>query len=93
MKTFDWSREKNAWLRTERGLTFEQGVFQVSRGGLLDVLEHPDPKAYPGQRLMVVEIEGYAHVVPFVEEEDTIFLKTVFPSRKMTKRYLGKDLS
>ena len=66
-------------------------VLALVRGGLLDVLEHPDPRRYPGQKVLVVEVEGYAHVVPFVESEDVLFLKTIIPSRKMTRKYLGGE--
>ena len=91
MKSYDWNDEKNEWLRQERGVTFEDIVFHLAHGGLLDVLEHPNPRRYPGQRLFIVNVEGYACIVPFVEEDDKIFLKTVIPSRKMTKQYLGGD--
>ena len=91
MKLYDWNDEKNEWLRQERGVTFEDIVFHLAHGGLLDVLEHPNPRRYPGQRLFIVNVEGYACIVPFVEEDDKIFLKTVIPSRKMTKQYLGGD--
>jgi uncharacterized DUF497 family protein len=89
MRSFDWDVEKNDWLRQVRGLTFEDVVFHIQAGDLLDVLEHPNPDRYPGQRIFVVNIEEYACLVPFVESEDTVFLKTIIPSRKMTKRYLG----
>ena len=91
MKLYDWNDEKNEWLRQERGVTFEDIVFHLAHGGLLDVLEHPNPRRYPGQRLFIVNVEGYACIVPFVEEDDKIFLKTIIPSRKMTKQYLGGD--
>jgi len=58
---------------------------------LLDTLEHPNSERYPGQRIFIVNVEGYVCVVPFVENGDVIFLKTIIPSRKMTKRYLGGD--
>ena len=91
MKPYDWNEEKNEWLRQERGVTFEDIVFHLAHGGLLDVLEHPNPRQHPGQRLFIVNVEGYACIVPFVEDDDKIFLKTVIPSRKMTKQYLGGD--
>lgn len=86
---FDWSDAKSAVLKEERGVSFEDVVFHVAVGGLLDVLDHPRPEAYPEQRVMVVDIEGYAFVVPFVTDGDVWFLKTIIPSRKMTKHYLG----
>jgi hypothetical protein len=92
MRYFDWNPDKNDWLRTVRGVTFEEIVFHVHSGGLLDVLEHPNELRYPGQRVFVVDVEGYVSLVPVVETEERIFLKTVIPSRKMTKRYLGGDI-
>lgn len=91
MKLFDWSDEKNEWLRKVRGVTFDDILFHLSRNGLLDTLEHPNQEQYPGQRIFIMNVEGYAYLVPFVEDDDTIFLKTIIPSRKMTKKYLGGD--
>jgi len=93
MKTFDWSDEKNAWLRQERGITFEDVVFHLAHGGLLDTIEHPNQQQYPGQRIFIVNVEGYACLVPFVEGDEAILPKTIIPSRKMTTLYLGDDLS
>ena len=91
MSLFDWNNEKNELLKYERGITFEDVVYHLNRGGLLDTIEHPDQKRYPGQRIFIVNIEGYACLVPFVEDDKAIFLKTIIPSRKMTKQYLGGD--
>lgn len=92
MKLFDWDQNKNEWLRNERDLTFEEVIYYISHGGLLDTIEHPNQERYPGQRIFIVNIEGYACLVPFVEDEKIIFLKTIVPSRKMTKLYLGGEL-
>jgi hypothetical protein len=89
MKCFDWSPDKNDWLKIVRGVTFEEVVFHIHAGGLLDVLEHPNESRYPGQKIFVIDIEGYAYLVPFIETDTSIFFKTIIPSRKMTKRYLG----
>ncbi len=89
MKYFDWSPDKNERLRDERGVTFEEIVFHIVHDGLLDVLEHPNRNRYPGQRILVVDVEGYVCLVPFVEDDERLFLKTIIPSRKMTKKYLG----
>ena len=91
MKLYEWSDEKNAWLRQERGITFEDVVFHVARGGLLDTIEHANQRRYAGQRIFVVKVEEYVCLVPFVEDDEVIFLKTIMPSRKMTKLYLGGD--
>ena len=77
--------------RKERGLTFEDVVFHLAHGGLLDTIEHPNRQQYPGQRIFIVDMEGYAYLVAFVENDEVIFLKTVIPSRKMTRQYLGGD--
>ncbi|HOO77714.1 MAG TPA: BrnT family toxin [bacterium] len=89
MPLFDWDDEKNEWLKQERGVTFEDIVYHLTHGGLLDTIEHPNQKQYPGQRIFIVNVEGYVCVVPFVEDDEVIFMKTIVPSRKMTKLYLG----
>jgi uncharacterized DUF497 family protein len=89
MKRFEWNDEKNEWLKRLRGLSFEKAVFCLTHGGLLDVYDHPNTERYAGQRVFVVEIEAYAYLVPFVEDDEVVFLKTIIPSRKMTKRYLN----
>lgn len=91
MKLLDWNDQKNEWLKGERGITFEDVIFHLTHDGLLDTIEHPNQKQYPGQRLFIINVDGYAHIVPFVEDDDVIFLKTIVPSRKMTKLYLGGD--
>jgi uncharacterized DUF497 family protein len=88
MKQFDWNHEKNEWLRAERGITFEEIVYHIQHGGLLDVIGHFNQELYPNQRIFIVNVEGYACLVPFVETDEGIFLKTIIPSRKMTKLYL-----
>ena len=90
MKPFRWNPEKNDALKTTRGLSFESIVVAVESGGLLDVVEHPNKVKYPKQTVMVVAVENYAYLVPFVEEEDHYFLKTAIPSRKATRDYLHK---
>ncbi len=91
MKPYDWSDEKNEWLRLERGITFEDIVFHLAHDGLLDTIMHPNQRQYPGQRIFIINVEGYACLVPFVEDDEVIFLKTIIPSRKMTKQYLKGD--
>lgn len=88
MKTFRWGAAKNEQLKLDRGVSFEQMVVAIEAGGILDVLSHPNPTKYPRQKVMVVAIDDYAYLVPFVEEEDHFFLKTVIPSRKATRDYL-----
>jgi hypothetical protein len=88
MKPFRWGAEKNDQLVLERGISFEQMVVAIEAGGLLDILAHPNPSKYPSQQVLVVACDGYAYLVPFVEEDDHFFLKTVIPSRKATRDYL-----
>jgi hypothetical protein len=91
VKYFDWDDANNAKLRGERGIGFEDVVFHIERDDLLDILEHPNPEGYAGQRIFVVQREDYLYLVPFVEDEHTVFLKTIIPSRKATKQYLGEE--
>ena len=89
MKLLDWNDEKSEWLRNERGVSFEEIVYHITHDGLLDTIEHPNQNEYLGQRIFIVNVEGYACLVPFVENDEGFFLKTVIPSRKMTRQYLG----
>lgn len=89
MKKIRWNEEKNKLLQNERGISFEDVVFQMSAGNILDTVEHPNKEHYPNQQIHVIKIEKYAYLVPFVESENEIFLKTIIPSRKATKTYLG----
>lgn len=89
MKFFDWILKKNERLKAEREISFEDVIFSIQHGGLLDILEHPQKNKFPDQRVFIVNVNDYAFIVPFVEDEDIIFFKTIIPSRKMTKKYLG----
>ncbi len=88
MKPFRWNPEKNELLKAERGLSFERIVVAVEADGLLDIVEHPNKGKYQHQKVLIVSIDSYVHLVPFVEEVDHFFLKTVIPSRKATRDYL-----
>ena len=90
MKRFNWNPEKNEQLRSERGISFEEILFHIEHGDVLDILEHPNQERYLGQQIFVVAVEEYVHLVPFVEDKTEVFLKTIIPSRKATKKYLGK---
>jgi uncharacterized DUF497 family protein len=90
VKRFNWNSDKNEQLRIERDISFEEVIFHIESGGVLDILEHPNQERYEGQRILVVAVDGYAHLVPFVEDEFEVFLKTIIPSRKATRKYLGK---
>jgi hypothetical protein len=93
MEPFRWSSAKNAWLKRERHLSFEQIVVAIESGGLLDVLAHANPSRYPRQRVLVVADGGYVFLVPFVEEDEYYFLKTIIPSRKARRDYLEQGES
>lgn len=88
MNHFAWNSEKNEQLTRERGISFERVLYHIEREGLLDVVKHPNSLKYPNQRMFIVNIENYAYLVPFVENETELFLKTIIPSRKATKKYI-----
>ncbi len=90
MRTIAWSPEKNRELKSDakRRICFEDIVAAIESGGLLDDIEHPNPKKYPGQRMLVVFANGYVYAVPYVETPEGIFLKTAFPSRRLNAQYL-----
>jgi uncharacterized DUF497 family protein len=88
LKYFTWDNAKNDKLKTERGISFEDVVFHIERGDVLDIVEHPDQERYSGQRIFIVQIEDYAYLVPCIEEDEFVVLKTIIPSRKATRRYL-----
>lgn len=91
MKHFRWNHEKNEQLKTERSISFEEIVLAIEADGLLDILQHPNPEKYANQQVFVVALEGYAYLLPFVEEADFHFLKTIIPSRKATRDFLQGD--
>jgi hypothetical protein len=88
MKYFSWNEEKNELLKEERQISFEDVVFYIEQGFLLDILEHPNQEKYQGQKIFVLQIDEYAYLIPFIEDEREIFLKTIIPSRKATRKYL-----
>lgn len=90
MKLYAWDPEKNVTLKENRGVSFEEVVLNIELGNEVDLFDHPNQKQYPRQRISVVVIESYAYLVPFVENEEEIFLKTIIPSRKATKQYVEK---
>ena len=89
MDYYKWNKEKNERLKTERGISFEQIAMHIERGDLLDIATHPNQSKYPNQQILVVVINDYVYLVPFVENENGKFLKTIIPSRKATRDYLG----
>jgi len=90
MKHYVWNPEKNKLLKKERNIGFEDVVFHIEAGDEVDILEHPNKEQYSNQKISVVIIEDYVYLVAFVESDEEIFLKTIIPSRKATKYYVGK---
>lgn len=86
---YTWNSEKNEILKKDRGISFEEIVLNIQLGNEVDIYDHPNVKRYPDQKISVVLIEDYAYLVPFVESKEDIFLKTIIPSRKATKQYVG----
>lgn len=89
MEYYKWNNAKNEKLKTERGVSFEQVVMQIEQGNVFDIFTHPNQIQYPNQQILIIEINKYCYIVPFVENESGRYLKTIIPSRKATKRYLG----
>ncbi len=90
MKSIEYNEEKNLKLKTQRGVSFEDIKHAVAEGGLVAIVTNPDQKRYPGQKLLIVSINKYAYVAPFVEDKKKLFLKTIYPSRKYTKLYVTR---
>ncbi len=88
MKYLDWEVEKNKKLIKQRDVSFEEVLIAIEGGYILDVIEHPKKNEYPRQKIFIVEIKNYAYLIPFIEDEEKIFLKTIIPSRKATKKYI-----
>lgn len=88
MKYIDWSRDKNELLKIERDVCFEDVLLAIENNQVLDILKHPNPKRYPDQKIFIININNYVYLVPFIEDKEKIFLKTIIPSRKATKKYL-----
>ncbi len=88
MITYNWNAEKNLLLKEDRGLSFEQIVLHVERGDLLDIIEHPNKEKFAHQKILVIQVNDYVITVPFVQSGNERFLKTIIPSRKLTKQYL-----
>ncbi|HQO09090.1 MAG TPA: hypothetical protein PLK90_03010 [Clostridiales bacterium] len=89
MKIFKWNAEKNETLSKERGITFEEIIQRIEAGAAVIETDHPNKEKYPNQKILIVDVEGYAYLVPCVITGDEYFLKTIIPSRKATKKYFG----
>jgi len=91
MVQYDWNNDKNNELKRARGVCFEQVVLHIEQGDLLDILQHPNQAQYPNQRVLIVKMLDYVYAVPFVGEGNFRFLKTIIPSRKLTRDYLESE--
>lgn len=89
MKQFQWNEDKNSQIKKERNISFEDIIQAISKGDLLDIIEHYNQDKYPNQRIFIIKLKEYIYLVPFIENSSEIFLKTIIPSRKMKKKYLG----
>jgi len=89
MTIYNWNKEKNLLLKETRGISFEQIVMHIEQGDLVDIIQHPNNKKYTNQKILIVNIRNYIYIIPFVENSNERFLKTIIPSRKFTKKYLG----
>ena len=92
-KTIRYSLEKNEILKSSRDISFEDVILALENGYLLDDITHPNKEKYPNQNIFIIliQIKDYVHLVPYVEDDTSIFLKTIIPSRKMNKKYNTKD--
>ncbi len=88
MKYFEWNQDKNQLLINERDVSFEDCILAIDNGKIFDIVEHKNKEKYPNQKIFILEINNYAYLVPFVEDKNKIFLKTIIPSRKATKKYI-----
>ena len=91
MKRINWNTKKSELLKELRGVCFEDLVYHIEKGDVLDDYLHPNQQKYSGQRIMVVALDNYAYLVPYVENEEELFLKTIIPSRNATEKYHGED--
>lgn len=90
----EYNQEKNQLLRQTRGVGFEEVIEALFKNKILDDIEHKNPKRYPNQRLLILQINNYIYAVPYVRDDKkgVKFLKTIYPSRVFTKKYLKKEV-
>ena len=86
----EWDEDKNRLLLKDRGISFEMVVQKILNKDILSDTKHPNIEKYPNQRIFIIEFDEYCYVVPYVQEQTKIFLKTIYPSRTITKKYLKK---
>lgn len=93
VKRLEYNKAKDEWLREYRGISFKDLIGSIKNNKVLAIEPHPNKKRYPHQKIFIIEYDHYIYSVPFVEDEEKIFLKTIYASRKLTKKYLkgGKN--
>ncbi len=91
MKRINWDINKNLILKMERGICFDDVVYYIENEKILDIIKHPNQAKYPNQKIFIIQINDYVFLIPFVESQNEIFLKTIVPSRKATDKYLGEN--
>ena len=89
MITYSWNKEKNLLLKETRNISFEQIVMHIEQGDLIDIIKHPNSDKYSNQKILIINVNSYIYTVPFIENLNERFLKTIIPNRKFTKKYLG----
>ena len=89
MITYSWNKEKNLLLKKTREISFEQIVMHIEQGDLIDIIKHPNSDKYSSQKILIINVNNYIYTVPFIENLNERFLKTIIPNRKFTKKYLG----
>jgi len=89
MITYNWNTEKNLLLKETREISFEQIVMHIEQGDLIDIIQHPNSEKYSNQKVLIINVKNYIYTVPFIENSNERFLKTIIPNRKFTKKYLG----
>ena len=89
MITYNWNKEKNLLLKETREISFEQIVMHIEMGNLIDIIKHPNQNRYSNQKMLIININNYIYIVPFVENKKERFLKTIIKSRQFTIKYLG----
>lgn len=87
---YEWNSDKNEWLKTNRAISFEQIIFHIGQGDVWRLADHPNQERYPGQKIYFVIVDDYVYLVPHVVTKESIFLKTIIPSRKATRDYLSE---
>ncbi len=89
-KIIDWNSEKNEVLKEKRNVCFEDVEVRIQKGDILKIISHPNKNKYPNQRIFIIQIDDYIYAVPFIEDDEKVFLKTIYPNRKLTKIFLNK---